>query len=233
VVEAGKGLLALLVCLAPAMARSELALKDAAYLGISGGWVACSNDDMRSLVPGAIVPEQWGSLGMLKLGFLSESGFWIEAAYRQGPSRQFTEASSKGVYSFTESSFSIEPGIRAALAGRAMLGFGLALGLSSDSFAYHSPQINAAYSGSNFSLSPEARLSLAFNLIGVDLDFGFHFSQSGAMKDEVGAPLVITSPASGEAATWRMDNSGYFLRLGIVYYFSAPIHDASRKKERA
>jgi hypothetical protein len=209
-------------------------LRDTVYVGASVGVVGSDSADVQALVPNAAVGDAYGSLVLLKLGFLSESGFCLEGAYSFGPYRQyqFDYVQEQDAYALSESTLSIEPGYRVVLGSMGILGAGLAFGWSRDAllFSVTGSQENFSQSltGSNISYAPELKLSLVFGRLGLDLDGGYLSSQSGIMKDMSGAPHPVPNVISGGSSSWNMDNSGMFLRLGMVLYWEAPLRPAKR-----
>jgi hypothetical protein len=221
----------------PYDSEAPLRLHDAFYAGVSLGEVMTDKADMQQLVPGSIVPDQYALLGTLRLGFLSSSGFSLDGAFNYGPYRNFTGSYSaypynfEDHYEFQETSFCLEPGFRVPLGRRMALGGGLALGYASQSFKYTSTLYRSqSFSGSNFSYTPEIKASLFFGRIGLDIDLGYHNSKSEAMKDSSGAPLIVTNLSTGAKSNWNMDNSGWMLRVGAVYYFNPPMPVAPKKR---
>lgn len=213
-------------------------LQDSFYVGLSAAEAATSSDDMQQLLPGVVIKDSGSLLASLKAGFLSESGFWLEGAYTYGPWRQYPILYSssgfqwKETYTFTESTFSLEPGFRFPVGRKVALGGGIAFGLSNQYVSHVSTLGQSEWaSGSNYSYSPEIKCSLAFSHIGVDIDLGYHISKSGTMKSDSGVPVLYYSNlATLTKSPWIVDNSGVFLRVGAVYYFSKPMALATASK---
>jgi hypothetical protein len=209
-------------------------LGDAVFVGASLGAVGNDSSDVQELVPNAAVQDAYGTLVQLRLGFISESGFSLEGAYAFGPYRQyqFNYVQEQDAYSLSGSTVSIEPGYRVVINRMSMLGVGFAVGYTTDalefSVAGSSQVFSQTLTGSNMSYAPELKLSMVFGGLGVDVDGGYLISKSGIMSDSSGAPHPVPNAISGNSSSWMMDNSGIFLRVGLVLYLSPPLRQARR-----
>jgi hypothetical protein len=213
--------------LLPAAAEAQ-PFQQTLYAGISVGWVLSDNSDVQRLSPGSDLTDPSGVMESFRLGLLTDAGFWLEGAFSAGPDRDYSLAGpgsgDPAGLELTENTLSLEPGFRFPLGAHVTLGGGVAIGISSAELVY-SPQSGAvqSYTGSGFVYTPEVKISLVFGGLGLDIDAGFHNSQISPLKDSNGFPLIVADLATGSPENWTMENSGYFIRLGVVYYLKPPM----------
>jgi hypothetical protein len=204
-------------------------LRDSVYGAVALGAVGNDSADVQQLVPNAAAQDAYSTLVQLKLGFLTASGFCLEAGYTFGPYRQyqFNYVQEQDAYSLSGSTISLEPMYRVVINSVAMLGLGVAVGYTSDSLEFTqagvSPGFDQTIYGSNVSYAPELKLSMVFGHLGVYVDGGYLSSRSGIMHDSSGAPHPVPNVIDGTSSPWMMDNSGIFLRVGLVLYLSPPL----------
>jgi hypothetical protein len=198
------------------------------YIGLSVAEVMNEMSDVQQLSPNTAFLDQTGTAGKFKIGVLLEEGFWFEGSFDFGPDRSYTlqdplTSPQASIY-LSERTFSVEPGFRFPLGSILSLGAGVALGYSFDSLLYSpSNGPTQVYDGSGFVYTPEFKLSLALGKIGFDIDAGYHNSKISPLRDNNGYPLTVADLNSGAPENWTMDNSGYFLRMGLLYYFNSPM----------